>query len=239
MQALVLSAGGLWAAWEVGAWKVFSETCRPDLIVGTSAGAWNGWAIASGCSVAELEQLWRDPSTAHIMSFGLHATGFLNGAPLRAKARELFERFRPRIPFALTTVELPSLRSRIVRDSEMTWEHLAATASIPLAFPPMEIGGRRFVDGGFRAGLPLWAAEELGADDALALNVLNTVEFRVLQVLLWRRRRIGRLRVKQLEPSRRLGSLREAMQWNPNNIERWIAQGEEDARRSGITSITM
>ena len=66
------------------------------------------------------------------------------------------------------------MRSRIVRDSEIRWEHLAATCSIPLAFPPMRIGGHLYVDGGFRAGLPLWAAEELGASSALALNVLNT-----------------------------------------------------------------
>ena len=165
----------------------------------------------------------------------MHASGFLQGAPMHAKARELFERFKPRIPFALTTVELPWLRSRIVRGREIGWEHLAAACSIPLAFPPMRIGGRRYVDGGFRAGLPLWAAEELGATSALALNVLNTVEFKVLKVLLWRKHGGENLRVQRLEPSRRLGSLRQAVVWNASNIERWIAQGEDDARRISIT----
>jgi len=235
MKALVLSAGGLWAAWEIGAWKVLSETFQPDLVVGTSAGAWNGWAIAAGCSAEELAKLWLDPTTAHIMTFGPHPTGFLQGEPMHAKSRELFERFKPRIPFALTTVELPWMRSCIVRDRDIRWEHLAATCSIPLAFPPVRIGEHLYVDGGFRAGLPLWAAEELGADSALALNVLSTVEFRVLQVLLWRRRGGGNLKAKCLEPSRRLGSLRDAMAWNANNIERWMAQGEEDARRISIT----
>ena len=154
---------------------------------------------------------------------------------MHAKARELFERFKPRVPFALTTVELPGLRSCIVRDSGIRWEHLAATCSIPLAFPPMRIGDRLYVDGGFRSGLPLWAAAELGAASALALNVLNTVEFRVLQGLLWRKRGGGNLTVQCLEPSRRLGSLKQAFIWHPNNIERWIAQGEEDARRISIT----
>ena len=50
MKALVLSAGGQWGAWEAGAWKVLSQTFQPDLIVGASVGAWNGWAIAGGCS---------------------------------------------------------------------------------------------------------------------------------------------------------------------------------------------
>ena len=77
-------------------------------------------------------------------------------------------------------VEVPSLRSRIVRETEITPLHLAASCSIPFVFPPVKIDGRYYVDGGFRAGLPLWAAEELGATRAIALNVLNTVEFRVL-----------------------------------------------------------
>jgi len=235
MKALVLSAGGLWAAWEIGAWKVLSKNFQPDLIVGTSAGAWNGWAIAAGCSIEELAELWLDPATARIMCFGLHSSGFLQGEPMQAKARELFERFKPRIPFALTTVELPWMRSRIVRGSEVRWQHLAATCSIPLAFPPMRIGEHLYVDGGFRAGLPLWAAGELGAASALALNVLNTVEFRVLKVLLWRQRSAGNLKVQCIEPSRRLGSLKQAIIWNANNIERWMAQGESDARRISIT----
>src|SRR5213593_4065651 len=99
INALVLSAGGLWAAWEVGAWKVLRERFQPDLIVGASAGAWNGWAIASGCTPEELEQQWLDPRTGAIMSFGLHATGFLRGEPLHEAAREHFARYHPRTPF--------------------------------------------------------------------------------------------------------------------------------------------
>ena len=38
MTALVLSAGGLWAAWEVGAWRVLRERFQPDLIVGALGG---------------------------------------------------------------------------------------------------------------------------------------------------------------------------------------------------------
>jgi NTE family protein len=204
MTALVLSAGGLWAAWEVGAWRVLRERFRPDLIVGASAGAWNGWAIAGGCTPEELARMWLDPATGRVMRFGLHATGFLQGEPLRAKARELFERFQPRVPFALTTVEIPSLRCHIVPEGEVTWQHLAACCAIPLAFPPVKIGGRRYVDGGLRGGLPLWAAQELGATRAVALNVLNTPGFRVLQRMMHGKRAGTSLEVVRIEPSRRL-----------------------------------
>jgi hypothetical protein len=46
------------------------------------------------------------------------------------------------------------------------------------------------------------------------------------------------LKVVRIEPSRRLGSLRDAVRWNPANIVRWIAQGEQDAK-SISSSITM
>jgi NTE family protein len=238
MTALVLSAGGFWAAWEVGAWSVLRERFRPDLIVGASAGAWNGWTIAGGCTPEELVRLWLDPATGGVMRFGLHATGFLQGEPLRAKARELFERFQPRVPFALTTVEIPGLRCHIVRDRDITWQHLAACCAIPLAFPPVEIEGRRYVDGGLRAGLPLWAAEELGATRAIALNVLSTPGFRLLHHVMRSKQAGASLEVVRIEPSRRLGTLRDAVRWSAANIQRWIAQGEQDAKCIA-SSITM
>jgi NTE family protein len=168
----------------------------------------------------------------------LHPTGFLRGDPLHAKARELFERFPPKTPFALPIVELPSLRSRIVREKEIGPLHLAAACAIPFGFPPVRIDGRYYVDGGFRAGLPLWAAEELGATQAIALNVLNTAEFRMLGKLMWKKRASGALRVTLLEPSERLGTLRDAMRWNSINIRNWIDLGERDATRIA-SSITM
>jgi NTE family protein len=227
--ALVLSAGGLWAAWQVGAWQVLRERFQPDLIVGTSAGAWNAWAIAGGASAEELARQWMENGTGKVMQFGLHRTGFLRGDPFMEAARELFERYRPRVPFALTVVELPSLRSHIVRDQEVTWRHLAAACAIPFGFPPVEIRGRYFVDGGLRAGLPLWAAEELGARRALALNVLSTPGFRLLHTVMRGKRPSPAMQVTLVEPSRRLGSLRDAVAWNGSNVERWIELGQRDA----------
>jgi NTE family protein len=222
--ALVLSAGGMWAAWEVGAWRALRERLRPDLIVGASAGAWNGIAIAAGFSPEELAREWLDGSMARIMRERPHC--------MYEKARQICERCPPRDPFALTMVEVPSLRLRIVREREITWRHLAASGSIPCVFPPVEIDGRRYVDGGFRGGLPLWAAEELGATRAIALNVLNTPLFRVLRRTMWSRDASAALEVIHIEPSERLGSLYDALVWNADKIARWIELGERDARRA-------
>src|SRR5215472_6852440 len=182
--ALVLSAGGLYAAWEVGVWKALHQRFQPDIVVGASAGAWNGWAIASGATPEELESEWLDKSTSKLMPFGLHITGCLRPEALHAKARDLASRYQPRIPFGLTVVEVPRLRVHLVRNKEISWEHLAATCTIPCGFPPMRIDGKFYVDGGFMGALPVWAAETMGADRAIALNVLTTLPFRMLRTLL-------------------------------------------------------
>lgn len=228
----------MWAAWEVGAWKVLSQRFQPDLIVGASAGAWNGWGIASGISPEELEREWLDPRTAEIMRFAPYLGGCFRPEVLFEKARVLFARGRPVIPFGLTIVEVPRLRVRLVRDAEIDWRHLAAACSIPLCFPPVEIDGRRYVDGGLRGALPLWAAEKMGATRAIALDVLDTLPFRLLRKTMWGLLPSAALEVVKIKPSERLGSLRDAVVWSPENIRRWMALGERDAIRRA-TSVRM
>jgi NTE family protein len=65
MQALVLSGGGLFGAWQAGAWSVLVNRVAPDLIVGASVGSLNGYVIASGGTPEELRSMWLEPSFAH------------------------------------------------------------------------------------------------------------------------------------------------------------------------------
>jgi NTE family protein len=236
--ALVLSAAGMFGAWQVGVWNALCERFRPEIIVGTSAGAWNGWSITGGATAEDLAREWRDPRTAHIMHRGLHASGILKPDVLYEKAQELFARYQPRIPFGLTLSEVPRLRSRLVRNAEIDWAHLAATCSIPFCFPPVRIEGRRYVDGGFLNALPLWAAEEMGATRAVAVNALTTLPFRAVRRVFPRRQPTRALEVIRIEPSYGLGTLREAFAWSAKNVDRWIALGEEDGKRA-VSSITM
>ena len=236
--ALVLSAGGMYGAWEVGVWKALCPRVQPDLVVGASAGAWIGWAIAGGCTIEDLVEAWLDPETGLITQPGLHRSGFIRPETLHCKAREMFDRWKPRIPYALTVVEVPWLRPRVVRDSEMKWEHLAATASIPLCFPPVRIDGRLYADGGLLGALPLWAAQELGATRAIGVNALTTLPFRALRRILPRQRLKPEFEVLLIAPSEPLGTLREAIRWSRSNVERWIELGERDAIRF-LSSATM
>ena len=50
-----------------------------------------------------------------------------------------------------------------------------ASAALPLVFPPVRLGGRLLVDGGFVELVPVLAARELGADVVVAVDVSHDV----------------------------------------------------------------
>src|SRR5208282_1026932 len=63
-RALVLSGGGMFGAWQAGAWATLATRTHFDLVVGASVGALNGYSIACGISPLELRRIWLDPSFA-------------------------------------------------------------------------------------------------------------------------------------------------------------------------------
>ncbi|HZT31831.1 MAG TPA: patatin-like phospholipase family protein [Bryobacteraceae bacterium] len=246
--ALVLSAGGMWGAYQAGAWKALESWLRPDLVVGVSAGALNGWAIAGGAPASDLIERWLNPLTAatmrqrRIRPFG---PALFDPGPLEETARELYARYTPRVPFACTVAELPRLRLRLVPAEEMTWRHLVATCAVPVAFPPVRIGGKRYVDGGVREVLPLWAAGAMGASRAIAVDALPLMPSRLVRaccgILRWFAGDApapGPLEVWRITAGRPLGPLKSAIRWEERNIREWIRLGEQDGLKLGLCRST-
>jgi len=231
--ALVLSAGGMFGAYQAGAWKALERRFQPDMVIGASVGALNGWAIAGGCSGEELVRQWLDPNTASLLK--LRFPGRLDPRPLDRLARELFRRYQPRIPFAATLVEVPRLRLRLVRGEEMTWQHLVAACSIPVALPAVRLNGRHYVDGGLLGALPVWAAAGMGATRVIAINALPEMPSRLVRVAVGAVRRFRPaaalppgLEVLTVTPHNPMGQLRDIVFWQAENVRRWIAAGERD-----------
>lgn len=228
----------MFGAWQVGAWRWLASRLRPDVVIGASVGALNGWAIASLAPPEELAAAWLDPEIANLIRWRVRASLF-DPRPLHHTVRLLMERYRPSIPYATTVVEAARLRLRLVRAEEMRAEHLAAACAFPCGFPPVRVDGRWCVDGGLLGALPLWAAAEMGCERAIALDALPFLPSRTVAAAARLARRIGNprptpaaLEVVKLRPSTPLGSLSDALFWNPTNAAKWIAQGERDARLS-------
>jgi NTE family protein len=226
MLALVLSGGGLFGAWQAGVWSVLADHIAPDLIVGASVGALNGYVIASGGTPEELRSMWLDPA-------------FASFADLASNIRRMMARYTLRMPFAITATELPRMKPRIFRDSAITWRHLAASCALPLALPQVRIGKHWYSDGGLLGALPSWAAAELGATKIIGLQALaQPTSWWLGQATRAFRAVAGHnppvppgVEVLEIHPAGRLGSIRDTIRWKRSNVERWLDQGAEDAAR--------
>jgi NTE family protein len=239
--ALVLSAGGMFGAYQAGVWNVLSQRFQPDMVVGTSAGALNGWAIAGGCSAADLVATWRDPATAGTMRLRFPIVpwkGFIDPAGLARHVQDWYARFQPRIPFSTTVVEVPRLLQVRIPGERITPAHLMASCAVPFGYPPVRIGGKLYVDGGLLNVLPVWAAAEMGATRVIAANALPLMPSLPLRAAVRVVRWLGPkasatppLDIVVIRPSAPLGSLRDAVTWNPERVRQWIQQGEDDAAK--------
>jgi NTE family protein len=244
--ALVLSAGGMFGAWQAGVWNVLSRRFQPDMVVGASAGALNGWAIAGGCSPAELVDMWRAPATGGLMRRRFPFppwNGCFDPTALAAQVQDWYTRFQPRVPYSATLVEVPRLRQVRVPNERITPAHLMASCAVPFGYPPVRIDGKLYVDGGLLDILPVWAAAEMGATRVIAVNALPVMPSHPLRALL----RVVRLRDRKpagiaasnvvlIRPRKPLGSIRDALTWTPENMRRWIQQGEDAAAAAVLDS---
>ncbi len=237
--ALVLSAGGMFGAYQAGAFRVIAEMEPPDIVVGASVGALNGWPIASGCTPDHLIDRWLDPSTGDALKlFPNHGwrNGWFDPAPLRSQAERIWTEYRPRIPFGLVVVQLRWLTSRLIQHPHVRPEHLQATCSIPLFLPTVRIGRHRYLDGGLFEKLPIWAAIEMGATRIIAIDSLPRVGkwwlhlgINIACAFKPARRYPPDLDLTVISPSGTLGDANDAVFWKRENIERWVDMGMRDA----------
>ena len=243
-KALVLSAGGAFAAYQAGAWEVLSDRFSPDIVVGASAGALNAWAVAGGATPSELTELWLDPACAGLAVVRgprLPWHGVFDPAPLHARIEALWKAYRPRVEIGIVAVELRCLRPRLFRNEEISWQHLAASCAVPLGYPPIHLGTGLYVDGGLLESSPLWAASEMGAGRIVAIDVFDHAPASPLRGVLVRACRtllprpphpLDGIEVRTIVPSENLGPIRKAVFWNPAAVRRWITLGREDAARA-------
>jgi NTE family protein len=238
MTALVLSAGGMYGAYQAGAWKALADVLDPDLVVGASIGALNGWAIAGGCDPDELVDRWLHLDAAARYRWKFPRTpvhGLFDTSPLQAMIRAVYESFQPRMPFAMVVTDLMQLRPRIIRGDAVTWQHLVASTAILGLFDQVRLEGRLYSDGGLLCAVPLWAAAELGATKALVIDVLPTAPGNVARVLVGAIRSISpfrpgvpsHLKAIRLAPPKLLGPPLDSLHWTRANAEAWIRAGEE------------
>jgi NTE family protein len=181
----VFGGGGAKAAAQIGALRALEDAgLRPTRYVGTSMGGVIAAGAASGASADELSQRFRSVKATDVARprafapiAGLWFPSLLRGEPLRDVIGRLVPQRRfdeLAAPLTLTTVDVDSRELLLLGAGGLDMpllDALTATTALPVYYPPAEVAGRRLVDGGLRAVLPLDAAAGFEADLVVAVDV--------------------------------------------------------------------
>jgi NTE family protein len=179
--ALVLSGGAARAFAHVGVLRVLErEGLRPDLVVGSSAGAMVGAYYAVGMPVAEIEVIAArldlptlidiDPVKTVLGGFGM---GIAKGQRLEAFLRASLDvplQAMP-TPFVAVATDLNTGEPVLLNHGD-TPRALRASSAVPGLYEPVRVGERVLGDGQITSPLPVGAARALGARVVVAVDVV-------------------------------------------------------------------
>jgi len=169
----------------------------PDIVCGTSIGAFVGAAYASG-SLDPLEDWVRRLTRRDVFGFfdvSLTAGGLIKGDKLLGHASRLFldETFADLDkPFACVATDLASGREVWLREGRIL-DAVRASVALPGLLAPHLLDGRYLVDGGLVNPVPVSLCRALGADLVIAVDLgMDTIGLRSrrgaapVQVPAWR-----------------------------------------------------
>jgi NTE family protein len=154
-----LSGGGAKGFAHLGALKVL-EKCglKPDVIVGTSAGALAGVFYADGYHPDEILELFREREFKEFVEFTIPKAGFLKSTGLHTflkknlRARS-FEELQ--LPFYAVATDWNRARTVTFSNGNDLVEAVVASCSVPILFHPQLINDVPYVDGGLLKNFPV------------------------------------------------------------------------------------
>jgi NTE family protein len=180
--ALVLGSGSARGFAHIGVIKALEAAkIKPDLIVGTSAGALIGAFYAAGFSGAQMEDLALKVKDIDIVDMQSGAKrGMVMGDTLQTFVNRA-ARDRPiellGIPFIAVATQLRTGEVKTFRSGDLGLA-VRASCSVPGVFIPPKINDIDYVDGGLVSPVPVRIARDAGADFVIAVDVssgpLNT-----------------------------------------------------------------
>jgi NTE family protein len=229
----------MYGSYQAGVWRVLSDMVRPDIVVGASIGALNGWLIAGGCKCDDLICRWMNFEHGSQPKWRIPpylSEGLIDTDPVENWIQEIYNYCTPDAKFGCVATEFRTMQPRLFRWPSVTWRHLMASCAVPIFLRQHRIDGSYYADGGLLDPLPLWAAVEMGARRIIAVNVLPSRP-RVIRAVVRCARAYGKfcppalsgVEVIHIEPSETLGGPADTIYWTKVNAERWIRLGEKDA----------
>lgn len=172
--ALVLGSGGPRGFAHIGLLLALEESgIRPDLLVGSSAGALVGALHAAGLTARQLESLAMDVNLLEFLEFRMVTGGPASGRALQDYVnRQVDGRRIERFPVAFAAVAAREGTSEaVIFNAGDAGAAVRASSASPGQFAPVRIGAGAYVDGDEASPVPIRAARRLGAKVVIAVDV--------------------------------------------------------------------
>ena len=173
--ALVLGSGSARGFAHIGVIKALEAAkIKPDLIVGTSAGALIGAFYAAGFSGSQMEDLALKVKDIDIVDM---STGTKRGMVMGDTLQTFVNRATRDRPIELLGIPFIAVATRLRTGEIATFRSgdlglaVRASCSVPGVFIPPKINDVDFVDGGLVSPVPVRVARDAGADFVIAVDV--------------------------------------------------------------------
>lgn len=188
MRALVLAGGGSKGSWQAGVLKALAH--HPEYhsgfhyVAGTSVGALNAAAVAMNTkhdfpeSIHLLEEIWHSKLNIWKLKFPPYISGlWSNSLGTNKGLKDLLNVYidceqigRSNVTLNITAVSLQSGKVRRFSGKDpLLLDGLLASSCFPIAFPPQNIEGELYTDGGVRDVAPLSPAIKSGATEIVVV----------------------------------------------------------------------
>lgn len=173
--ALVLEGGAMRGIYTTGVLDVFLDNgIKFDGVIGVSAGAIHGCTYVAEQNGRNIRYYKKYRSDKHFMSvYSLVTTGDIVGKDFCYRQipdildpfdYDTFKKSKTKFYAVVTDVEKGKPAYVLIKDMKKHMEYLRASASMPIVSRMIEIGGRKFLDGGVTDSIPIEAAKKLGYD---------------------------------------------------------------------------
>ena len=169
---LVLGGGGAKGAATIGALKIIEQSgVQVDYVAGTSIGAIIGALYCAGYTADELAALfatlqWQELVKGNLMEEKFKALLLERGVTDFSDLQK---------PFRCVAVNVGTGADEEL-SSGLVYKAIRASMSIPPLYKPVELGGAKYLDGGFLNNLPVDVARNMGADIVIAIDLQQDKE---------------------------------------------------------------
>lgn len=155
---IALSGGGAKGFAHLGILQALNERgLYPEVVSGTSAGAFAGVLYADGYTPKEIIEFFKKKAFKEFAEFAIPHGGFFKSEGFRSFLKKhlrakTFEELK--IPLSVVTTDIEYGESKVFSSGTLI-PAVIASCSVPIIFRPVEISGHYYVDGGLFKNFPV------------------------------------------------------------------------------------